>query len=122
MQLGEATALTVEAARCEFSPEVIFLNTATLGLPPRRTLNAIHAALDVWASGRANAVAYDDEVARARNNYAQLVGVDGPGGQVVSGGQQPGRAEQAANVVGAERRCTTHRGHRGGRRRGQSSG
>ena len=76
MQLGEATALTVEAARCEFSPEVIFLNTATLGLPPRRTLNAIHAALDVWASGRANAVAYDDEVARARNNYAQLVGVD----------------------------------------------
>lgn len=68
--------LTVEAAQREFNPDVIFLNTATLGLPPRRSLDAVRAALDVWSSGRANAVAYDDEVARARSNYAQLVGVD----------------------------------------------
>jgi selenocysteine lyase/cysteine desulfurase len=76
MQVSEANVLTVEAAQGEFSPEVIFLNTATMGLPPRRTLDALRAALDVWASGRANAVAYDDAVARARDNYAHLVGVD----------------------------------------------
>lgn len=76
MQLSGANVLTVEAAQGEFSPEVIFLNTATMGLPPRRTLDAVRAALDVWASGRGNAVAYDDQVARARDNYAHLVGVD----------------------------------------------
>ena len=76
MQLSETGVLTVEAAQNEFSAELIFLNTATMGLPPRRTLEAIRAALDVWSSGRASAVAYDDEVARARSNYAQLVGVD----------------------------------------------
>ena len=32
------------------------------------------------------------------------------------------RAEQAADVVGAERRCATHRDHRRGRRRWRSSG
>ncbi len=68
--------LSAEAAQREFSPQVIFLNSATLGLPPRRSLDAMRVALDVWSSGRANAVAYDDEVARARSNYAQLVGVD----------------------------------------------
>lgn len=68
--------LAVKAAQREFSPEVIFLNSATLGLPPRRSLDAMRAALDVWSSGRADVVAYDDEVARARSNYAQLVGVD----------------------------------------------
>jgi selenocysteine lyase/cysteine desulfurase len=76
MQLSDADVLSIEAARAEFSPDVIFLNTATLGLPPRRTLDAVRAALDVWSSGRANAVAYDDEVARARSNYARLVNVD----------------------------------------------
>ena len=76
MALSEANLLTVEAAQREFSPEVIFLNSATLGLPPRRSLDAMRVALDVWSSGRANAVSYDDKVARARNNYAQLVGVD----------------------------------------------
>ena len=74
MQLSEANVLTVEAAQREFSPEVIFLNSkACLGLPPRRSLDAMRVALDVWSSGRANAVAYDDEVARARSNYAQLM-------------------------------------------------
>jgi len=85
MGLSGANVLTVEAAQREFSPDVIFLNTATLGLPPRRTLDALRAALDVWASGRANPVAYDDEVARARNSYAQLVGVDAT--LVAQGGQ-----------------------------------
>lgn len=74
--LDEANVLTIEAAQDEFSPDVIFLNTATMGLPPRRALEAIRAALDVWSSGRANAVAYDDEVTRARANYAGFVGVD----------------------------------------------
>lgn len=76
MRLSDANTLSIAAARDEFRPDVIFLNTATLGLPPRRALHAIRAALDVWSSGRADAVAYDDEVARARSSYARLVNVD----------------------------------------------
>jgi selenocysteine lyase/cysteine desulfurase len=74
--MHRSEALTVEAAHGEFSSDVIFLNTATMGLPPRRALDALRAALDLWSSGRANVVSYDDVVARARSNYARLVGVD----------------------------------------------
>src|ERR1700690_3785954 len=56
--LPVATTLTIAEAQAEFSPGVIFLNAATLGLPPRRTLEAIRHAMDPWASGRADAVAY----------------------------------------------------------------
>jgi selenocysteine lyase/cysteine desulfurase len=76
MELAERTRLSVEAAQAEFSPEVIYLNTATMGLPPRRTLDAVRDALSVWATGRADAVAYDIPVANARAAYAALAGVD----------------------------------------------
>jgi selenocysteine lyase/cysteine desulfurase len=75
MELPVATRLTVAEAQAEFAPEVIFLNTATLGLPPRRTLDAVHRAMDLWASGRADAAAFDLPVANARDTYAALVGV-----------------------------------------------
>jgi selenocysteine lyase/cysteine desulfurase len=68
--------VVLEAARREFAADVIFLNSATMGLPPRRTLDAMHAALAEWTSGRAEAPAYDVPVARARRLYADLVCVD----------------------------------------------
>jgi selenocysteine lyase/cysteine desulfurase len=86
MELPVATRLTIAAAQAEFDPDVIFLNTATMGLPPRRTLDAVRHAMEHWASGRADAVAYDIPLASARNAYAGLVGVEpelvAVGGQV----------------------------------------
>lgn len=86
MDLSQAVLPAVDVARGEFAPDVIFLNTATLGLPPRRTLAAMRDALTEWSTGRADAVAYDIPVASARNTFAALVGVDpelvAVGGQV----------------------------------------
>jgi len=64
------------AARAEFDPEVVYLNTASLGLPPRRSLEALHAALAQWRAGRASPPAYDAPLAAARSSYATLVQVD----------------------------------------------
>jgi selenocysteine lyase/cysteine desulfurase len=68
--------MVLEAARREFAADVIFLNSATMGLPPRRTIEAVQAGLAEWTSGRAEAPAYDVAVSRARSLYADLVGVD----------------------------------------------
>jgi selenocysteine lyase/cysteine desulfurase len=69
---GDLTSLA--AARGEFAPAGVYLNTATIGLPPRRAVDAMSAALEVWRSGRAEAAAYDPIVARARERFAALAG------------------------------------------------
>jgi selenocysteine lyase/cysteine desulfurase len=51
------------------------VNTATIGLPPRRTVEALRDAIDVWRTGRAEAAGYDELVNRARRRFAALVGV-----------------------------------------------
>src|SRR3954454_12105859 len=79
------TTLSVAAAREEFSPGGVYLNTASLGLPPRRSLTALHEALDAWQAGRAQPPDYDEPVARARATFAGLVGVDP--GRVAVGSQ-----------------------------------
>jgi selenocysteine lyase/cysteine desulfurase len=66
----------LEAAREEFDADVIYLNTATLGLPPRRSWDALQAALAEWRAGAAKATDYDAPLARARRTYGALVGVD----------------------------------------------
>lgn len=68
--------LTPAEARREFSPAGTYCNTATLGLPPRRTLDALHAAQEQWRTGRSDAAAFDAVVDHARARYAELVGVD----------------------------------------------
>ena len=55
-----------DAARKEFEPAEIYVNTASIGLPPRRTVEALQAALDTWRTGRAEAAGYDPAIARAR--------------------------------------------------------
>jgi selenocysteine lyase/cysteine desulfurase len=59
----------------EFAPEVIYLNTASLGLPPRRALTALGEATRAWTSGTASPPDYDVAVSAARAAYAGLVGV-----------------------------------------------
>lgn len=62
--------------QAEFAPDGVYLDTATMGLPPRRTLTAVQAALDRWGRGVDDALAYDAALERSRRSYASLVGVD----------------------------------------------
>jgi selenocysteine lyase/cysteine desulfurase len=66
--------LSVDAARKEFEPENVYVNTASIGLPPRRALDALAGAIETWRAGRAEAAGYDATVTRARTLFAQLVG------------------------------------------------
>ena len=67
--------LTVQAAQKEFQATGIYVNTATIGLPPRRVVDALGEAVDTWRTGRAEAAAYDELIDRARRLFAGLVGV-----------------------------------------------
>ena len=60
----------------EFQAEGTYLNSATMGLPPRDTLAALATAVDEWRRGTAHAPGYDADVAAARAAYARMVGVD----------------------------------------------
>lgn len=64
------------AAREEFAADVTYLDTATMGLPPGRTVAAVEEAIDRWRRGVDDAVAYDEAVEASRRAYAALVGVD----------------------------------------------
>lgn len=67
--------VSIEQAQQEFDPSVTYLNTATSGLPPRASWDALQDALSSWRAGRANAVGYDDPIGRARAAYGELVEV-----------------------------------------------
>ena len=67
--------LTIEAAQKEFEPACIYVNTASIGLPPRRVVEAFDEAIESWRTGRAEAADYDVLVDRARRRFASLVGV-----------------------------------------------
>jgi selenocysteine lyase/cysteine desulfurase len=66
--------LSVNDARKEFEPAQIYVNTASIGLPPRRAVEALDAALTTWRTGRAEAAGYDEVVRDARARFAGLVG------------------------------------------------
>ena len=59
----------------EFQAQGTYLNSATMGLPPRATLAALATALDEWRLGTAHAPGYDADVAASRDAYARLVSV-----------------------------------------------
>ncbi|GAA4396676.1 aminotransferase class V-fold PLP-dependent enzyme [Fodinibacter luteus] len=59
----------------EFEPDGTYLNSATMGLPPRATLAAIGDALDAWRRGTAHAPGYDAVIDRARQAWARLAHV-----------------------------------------------
>jgi selenocysteine lyase/cysteine desulfurase len=73
---AEDPADRLAAAQAEFSADVTYLNTATLGLAPRRALLAIEAALDAWRRGITDAVGFDDVVDASRRSFGELVGAD----------------------------------------------
>jgi selenocysteine lyase/cysteine desulfurase len=53
-----------------------YLNTASVGLPPRVALRALAEHLEIWERGGALLPAFDPDVDRARAAYARLVNVD----------------------------------------------
>jgi selenocysteine lyase/cysteine desulfurase len=59
-----------------FDPVPGYLDTATVGLPPRATVAAVRAALDAWQTGAASARGFDADVERARAAFARLVHAD----------------------------------------------
>ena len=52
-----------------------YLNTATLGVPPRRAVAAMREAMDAWGTGRPRIDRYEAAVVDARAAYARIVGV-----------------------------------------------
>jgi len=75
LETAEATSAAT-AARLEFDAEGVYLNTASSGLPPRRSLDALQKTLTQWRVGRAKAPDYDAPLNAARSSYAALVGVE----------------------------------------------
>ena len=57
-------------------PETVYLNTASFGLPPDPSWDAMQAALDDYRHGRTSWEPWGDMTHRARALFAQLVGVD----------------------------------------------
>jgi selenocysteine lyase/cysteine desulfurase len=59
-----------------FEADPGYLNTATVGVPPRVALDAVHAVLELWRRGRMSPPDLDEAVARSRQAWADLTGVD----------------------------------------------
>jgi selenocysteine lyase/cysteine desulfurase len=60
----------------EFEPPPGYLNTASIGIPPRAAVAALQEAVADWAAGRARPPDYDPFVDTARATFARLVGVE----------------------------------------------
>ena len=59
-----------------FEADGIYLATATAGLPPRATADALDAITDAWRHGRFDGAAVDADVEATREAYARFVKVD----------------------------------------------
>jgi selenocysteine lyase/cysteine desulfurase len=70
-----APALSIAEAQALFSPETVWLNTASYGLPPRPAWEALQAAADEWRHGRCGFDGWDRSVGAARATWARLHGV-----------------------------------------------
>ena len=68
-------SLTALEARREFAPQVVYLNTASYGLPPRAAHEAMLAAERDRAAGLLTTGMGDEAVRRSRELFAELVGL-----------------------------------------------
>jgi selenocysteine lyase/cysteine desulfurase len=69
----------------EFESDVVYLNTASLGLPPRRTIEALLSAIDEWRRGMSNPLDFDLPLNQARADYGFMVGM--PASSIAVGSQ-----------------------------------
>lgn len=62
--------------RAQFDADPGFLNTASLGIPPRATVAAMQEVVTGWQHGRLQPADFDSYVRRARTAWSTLAGVD----------------------------------------------
>src|SRR5688572_27173515 len=67
--------LSLAEAATHFNPRGHYLNTAAVGVPPRRCVEAVQRAVDQWSRGELAARDFDPFVASARGSFARLLGV-----------------------------------------------
>ena len=65
-----------EAFGAEFIGAGRFLDTPSVGLPPRFAIDALRDCLDAWEAGTMSVTQFDQPVRASRAGYAALVGVD----------------------------------------------
>lgn len=68
-------ALSLAEAAVQFGPRGHYLNTAAVGVPPRRCVEAVQRAVEQWSHGELAAPDFDPFVAGARGSFARLLGV-----------------------------------------------
>jgi len=68
-------ASRIAEAQALFAPDGVYLNTATMGLPPRPAWDALQDSLDDWRRGAGDMYSWDEAVTQARESFADLVGV-----------------------------------------------
>lgn len=83
--------------RAQFPAAGGYLNTASLGLPPQVTVDAMSVALAEWQAGTATAPGYERYVAEARTSFAAMVGV--PPAQIAVGAQVSALVALATTVL-----------------------
>jgi selenocysteine lyase/cysteine desulfurase len=67
--------LTIADARDQWSPDGVYLNTASYGLPPRDGFDALQQALADWRAGRTSWEHWGESSEGARAEFAAMVGV-----------------------------------------------
>jgi selenocysteine lyase/cysteine desulfurase len=97
-----APSRPLAAAIAEFGEPRGYVATASIGIPPRRSVEALRADLDAWSRADRDPQGYDAIVDRTRRSYARLVGLDA--GRVAIGSQTSVQASLVASAVpdGAE--------------------
>lgn len=94
-----APSRELAAAIAEFGEPRGYVATASIGIPPRRAVEALRADLDAWARADRDPQGYDPVIERTRASYARLVGVDP--GRVAIGSQTSVQASVVAASVPA---------------------
>jgi selenocysteine lyase/cysteine desulfurase len=77
--VGERAGLDLPAIRSHFHPGtgVTYLDSATYGLPPQPTVDALQGAIRAWQAGTADWMEdWDRPTDRARGDFASLIGSD----------------------------------------------
>ncbi|NYH77972.1 selenocysteine lyase/cysteine desulfurase [Actinopolyspora biskrensis] len=64
-----------EAFGASFGVDPGYLNTAGIGVPPDFVADSLHEVITRWSEGRIAATEFDEPVARAKEGFADLVGV-----------------------------------------------
>jgi selenocysteine lyase/cysteine desulfurase len=67
--------LPATEAATHFSPARVYLNTASIGLPPRGVSQALHAIIERWSLGDLDPAELNTRVTSARASFARLIGV-----------------------------------------------